>query len=380
MSVWLDHIGFGIVIPLLPFYAESFGASPTVIGMLIGLYSLMQLFSPALWGSLSDYIGRRLALLLNIAGTGLSFLLFGLAQSLWMLFAARALSGATGASIVIAQSYIADITTPENRASRLGFLEAAVILGFILGPVVGSALAGRGGAVNFGSPGLAAALLSLFTFCLAFIALPKQKSRPSRLTKWNTQALLTNLVGVLQRPMVGQLMVVAFCAMSALVACQATIALWCEYRFGWGFKEFSYFIIFSGLLSACAQIALTGPLTRWFGEVNILFAGLVGMGLGLLLLPFSTSLPLLLGAMAFVICGQALSSPTNTSLLCQLAGVKQQGKTLGLAQSVAGLASFTGAIWGGFMFEAIGPGAPYWGGALLILGAIAFGKRQITGV
>ncbi|NEO40951.1 MAG: MFS transporter [Moorea sp. SIOASIH] len=381
-SVFIDYISYGIVIPLLPFYAQSFGASPMVIGLLVSVFLFMQLFASPVWGSLSDRIGRRPALLLNIAGSGLSCLWFGLANSLWMLFGARALAGASSSSITIAQSYITDITTPENRTSSLGFLEAATGFGYLLGPAIGGLLVGADpDNLNFRLPGFAAAGVSLLTLCFAVIALPSLR-RPKSLgtveTSWEPQRLLMSGIEVLRRPLLGTLIGIVFLAMFAGKSSMAIFPLWCEHQFGWGPREYGYLIIFCCMLGVTTQIGLIRPLTRWFPEAKLLIWGLISMGVGLLLISFSTSLPLLLGAMVFATCGQAVANPANISLISQLAGAKQQGKTLGVGKSIRSLASLTGAIWGGFVFEALGPNWPYWIGGFLMLGVAAFSWSQIT--
>jgi MFS transporter, DHA1 family, tetracycline resistance protein len=375
-SAVIDSIGYGIIMPMLPFYAQSLDATPTLIGILIAVYPLMELFAPAIWGCFSDRVGRRKALLLNIAGTALSFLWFGLADSLWMLFIARALGGLAGGSSVIAQSYVADITTSENRASSLGLVEAANGIGLILGPAIVSFFASnQSDRLNLHLPGLTAAGLSLLTLYFAFIALPRFESRKLvNSVNWKPQKLVTALFEVLRQPVISRLIVIVYLVMFVIVAAQTTFALWCQYQFGWGLSNYSYLIIFCGVLGATVQIFLIKPLTYYLGEVKLMLGGLVSIGFGLLLIPFSTQLPLLLGTLSFVVCGQAVNSTTITSLISQFSQENQHGKTLGVTRSAVGLASFTGAIWGGFMFQNIGASWPYWGGAILVLGAIIFIK------
>ena len=381
-SVLIDFVGVGIVLPLLPFYARIFGASPSEIGILLGLFPLASIFAPPLWGSLSDRIGRRPALLLNICGTALAYLWYALAQSLWALFAARILAGTFSASIVIAQSYVSDLTAPENRTKMLGFLEATVGIGFIIGPALGSLLMGGDpDNPNFRLPNFVAAAVSGLTFCLAFFALPRSRDRtPTSASEvhFSPQQFLAGVQETFQRPLVGKMMVWIFVIIFASTSTQVILPLWCERRFDWGPQQFGYFIILFSLATAFAQIVLTGRIVRWLGEVKSILWGAGAATLSLLLLPLSTTVFQFAGAMPFFVFAQAIGLPSLTSLLSQLSGAKQQGKTLGLMRSVGGLASFLGAMWAGFVFEALGEDWPHWTGGILMAIALAWGWQQIT--
>ncbi|MEM9271368.1 MAG: MFS transporter [Cyanobacteria bacterium P01_F01_bin.143] len=383
-SVAIDFIGYGIIVPLLPFYAQSFGASPIVISWLLSVFLFMQLFAPTLWGILSDRFGRRPALLLNIAGTSLSLLWLGLSNSLSMLFGARVLAGASGSSFVIAQSYIADITEPKNRTRDLGFLQASSGVGFLIGPAIGGLLVGNDPSnPNFALPGLFAGGISLVTLSFAFVFLPKLKrNNPIAHQELKSRKLVRSIAKVLQRPLIAQLSGIFSLAMFAGMGAQAVLPLWCEHQFDWGPKQFSYLVIFCGVLGAIVSIGLLKPLTRILGEPKLLLGGLLIVSVGLILISFSTDPPLFLAGIALAICGQAITKPVITSLFSQLAEPKQQGKTLGLANSFSGLASFLGTIWAGFVFQLWGPNSPYLIGSILILIAAIFswalGKKFST--
>jgi DHA1 family tetracycline resistance protein-like MFS transporter len=367
-SILMDLIGFGIVIPLLPFYAQSFGASPLEVGLLMGLFPLMGIFAPTLWGSLSDRIGRRPALLFNIVGTALSYLWLSLANSLGMLFMARILAGASSGSIVIAQSYVSDLTTPDNRTKTLSFLEAAAGIGFVLGPAIGGFLLGSDSSnPDFRLPGLAATVASTLTFCLAFLALP-QFDRSTSVSKFrfSPQQFFTETKEVLERPLIGSIFIFGFFAFFAGLGLPAIFALWCEKRFGWGPQQFGYFIIFCCLIITAIQIGLIGRLARWLGEAKLLMWSFIIAILGLILIPFSTTVPQFLGAITLVCVGQGCM-PALTSVLSQLSGAKQRGKTLGMMQSVIGLAVFLGSIWSGFLFGALGENWPFRSSVILMI-------------
>ena len=378
-SVLLDFVGAGLVIPLLPFYAQTFGGSAAEIGVLMGLFPLMGIIAPAIWGSLSDRMGRRPALLFNIAGTSLSFLWLGLANSLWMLFMARLLAGVSSASIVIAQSYASDLTTPEQRTKVLSFLEGAAGIGFVIGPFISGLLIGSNPTeADFRLPGLVATIPSTITFALAWFALPNLKHR-TPLSKGypSIHQYLGTIKTTFQRPLIKAIMIVVFVTMFVTMGVQATFALWSAQKFGWGPQQFGYFLIFYCAAIAMIQFVITGRLARRLGEVKLLFVSLITGTLGLILVPLSTTVPQLIGAMIPLIFSVSTGNPTLTSLLSHLSGAKQQGKTLGLMQSVIGLGGCLGAIGAGIIFM-LGPDWHYQINTILMIGATLFCWIKIT--
>lgn len=382
-STLLDYMGAGIIVPLLPFYAQSFGATPFIVGILMGLLPLMSIFAPMLWGSLSDRIGRRPALLFNIAGTTLAFLGLGLADSISMLFMARLLGGASSASITIAISYVSDLSTAENRTKLLGYLDAAAGIGFVIGPAIGGILVGNDPVnANFHLPGLTAAVVSGLTFCLAFVTLPQLgREIPSAIPPKSSpslQGFMTDTQKIVQRPLIGMLIILLCILIFATTGVQAIFALWCEQRFGWGAQQFGYLVIFYCSLIAITQIGFTGRLARWIGEVKLLFWSIIAATFGMLLLPFSTTVLQLLGAMLFLAFASANGTPAFNSLLSRLSGAKQQVKTMGFVQSMSGLASFLGSVTSGFLFGSLGANWPYWMGATLLAISAVFAHLNIT--
>lgn len=381
-SVFIDSISYGMVIPLIPFYAQSFHASPTIIGILLSTPLLIQLFVSSGWGIISDRFGCRSALLLNILGSSIAFLCLALANSLMMLFISRILEGIASASITIAEFYVVNISNRQNRTSYLGFMEAASGVGFLLGPAITSLLVGNDPLnPNFSLPGLVAGGFSLLTLGFAYLQLPemkKSKITQTNLINWHPQQLVQSLLEVFKRPLVGVLMSIIFVVMFGGIGVQTTLALWCQERLGWGPQQFGYIFIFCGVLGASIQIGLIQRLVQRFGETNLLLWGLIYVSVGLLLIPFSNTWILFIGALGIAMIGQAIASPIFTSLLSQLAGARQQGKTLGLAKSVTSLASFLGIIFAGFIFEKLGSSWPYWIGGLLISIAAALSWKTIT--
>ncbi|MGK7926214.1 MAG: MFS transporter, partial [Spirulina sp.] len=348
---------------------EHFGASHAVITLLFSCFSLMQfLFSP-FWGLLSDRIGRRPILLASMVGSGLSYLWCGLATSLWMLFASRLLAGLMGGTVVAAQSFMSDITTPENRAKGMGLIGAAFGLGFTLGPAIGGLLAGGNPErVNYQLPFLAASGLSLFGFIFTFLALPR--SKPKILAKpTQTVSVLKRLFGLIetfQLPLINILIGIFFILGIGLLGAQTILALWLERQLSWGPQQTGYLLMFCGIVATIFQGGAIGILNKRFGEVKLLIGGLVILAIGLFLIPFSTNLALLLGAMSFLTIGDSLSKTATRSVLSQLADPHETGKILGMAQSSLSLGTIIGPSLAGFAFASIGHNSPFFSAAFLI--------------
>lgn len=376
LTVLIDVIGIGIIIPLLPFYAKHFGASPITITLLFSCFSFMQfLFSP-FWGSLSDRIGRRPIILISIAGSCLSYLWCGLATSLWMLFASRLFAGFMGGTVVTAQAYISDITTPDNRAKGMGMIGASLGMGFTLGPAIGGLLAGiNAEQVNYQLPLLTASGLSLLGLIFAFFTLPKSTPKISEKSLEKSSALtqLSELITTLKSPLLNVLILAFFLIGISVVGIQTILALWLEAQFNWGPQQTGYLLMFSGIVATIVQGTMIGKLNKKFGETNLLVSGLIILGIGLLLFPLSTNLILLLGTMSCLVIGQSLFSTSNRSLLSQLVeSPTETGKILGIGQSAVSLGTIIGPNLAGFAFVSINENAPFLNSAFLILIATIF--------
>jgi len=366
LIVVIDLVGFGLVIPLLPFYAVRFGASPQLVTALLAVYSLMALLSAPLWGRLSDRIGRRPVLMSSLAAGVLAYLWMGAADALWMVFAARSLAGVCAGNIAAAQAYIADVTTPENRAKGMGLIGAAFGLGFIIGPALGGLLAGDDPATaDLSMPAWVAAVLSGMALLGVAFVLPE--SRPLE-ARQNTPARsrLATILGALRRPILSRLILIFFLVILAFSGMESTFALWAMRQFGWGPSQVAYVFAYVGLLSAVLQGGLIGRLSRRFGEERLLLVGLALIGIGLLALPATRWLPLLALVLAALAVGMGLAQPSLNSLISRRAGRDEQGAVLGVSQSVGSLARVLGPLAAGFLFAEFGRDAPYlWGAALV---------------
>ena len=380
LIVLVDLIGFGLVIPLLPFYALRFAASPQQVTALLAVYSLMQLFTAPLWGRLSDRVGRRPVLMVSMAASVLAYLWIGSATALSMLFAARALAGACAGNIAAAQAYIADITKPEDRAKGMGLIGAAFGLGFIIGPALGGLLAGNDPATaNVETPAWVAAGLSFLAFCgvglLLAESLPAERRRNLRSSRNRIAAILD----VLRRPVLSRLILIFFLVILAFAGMESTFALWAIAQFGWGPGQVGYVFAYVGMLSAILQGGLIGRLTRSFGEQRLLFCGLAMIGAGLVVLPFARSYFLLALAVSALALGMGLTQPSLSSLISRRAGREEQGEVLGVSQSVGSLSRVLGPAAAGFFFGEFGHSAAFFWGALLVAAALVIAAKLIGG-
>lgn len=371
ITVFLDLLGFGIVLPLLPLYAETFGASPFVIGLLVTSYSLMQFLTAPLWGRLSDRVGRRPVILLGLLGAFAAYLTYGLAGALWLLFLGRIVAGIFGGNLAAAQAYIADSTTGENRARGMGLIGAAFGLGFIFGPAIGGALSPFG----FGVPALAAAGLALANGLWALIALPESLPPERRGRAARRRSRWRELRDAFSQPSLSPLLGLFFLIPFAFVGLESTFSLLSKYRFDYMPSQVGYLFAYIGVLTTLIQMGLIGPLARRLGEARMIILGTLALAIGLIALPFAPNLLILLLGLAVIAFGMGICNPALTSLLSRRAAAGAQGVTQGVGQSLSSLARMVGPIGAGYLFEQLGPPAPYVAGGLFMLGAFGLSFR-----
>jgi MFS transporter, DHA1 family, tetracycline resistance protein len=381
LIVFVDLVGFGLVIPLLPFYAVRFGASPQQVTLLLAIYSLMQLFTAPLWGRLSDRVGRRPVLIVSMAASVLAYLWIGSATALWMLFAARALAGACAGNIAAAQAYIADITKPEERAKGMGLIGAAFGLGFIIGPALGGLLAGNNPATaDIETPAWVAAGLSFIALCGVVLLLPESLPADRRGVGGPRRSRLSATLDVLRRPVLSRVILVFFLVILAFAGMESTFALWAMGQFDWGPRQVGYVFAYVGVLSAILQGGLIGGLTRRFGEERLLLCGLGLIGIGLFTMPTARSLAVLVLAMTALALGMGLTQPSLNSLISRRAGREEQGEVLGVSQSVGSLSRVLGPAAAGFFFGEFGRNAAFFWGAALVGAALLLALKLVRGL
>jgi DHA1 family tetracycline resistance protein-like MFS transporter len=372
--VFVDLVGFGLVIPLLPFFAERHGAAPETVTLVMATYSAAQLFAGPFWGRLSDRYGRRPILLASLAGSVVSYLWLGFADQLWMLFAARAVQGAMAGNIAAAQAYIADVTSPENRARGMGLIGAAFGLGFILGPAIGGALAGADpNAPDVHLPFLLGAGLSALAFLGTLLFLKESLDPATR--RAPTKGRLAAIAAVFGRPRLRLLILLYFVVIFAFAGMETTFAMWAKRQFGWGPEPVGYLFAFVGILSATMQGGLIGRLTKRFGEERVVVAGNVSIVAGLALMPLAVTVPLLVVATSLLALGLGMTQPALNSLISRQAGSHEHGEVMGVSQSTGSFARIVGPAFAGFLFGGLGRNAPYVAGALIMAGAVLLALR-----
>jgi DHA1 family tetracycline resistance protein-like MFS transporter len=340
LTVLIDLVGFGIVIPLLPFYAEHFNATPFEVGMLVAVYSLAQfIFSPIL-GRLSDRYGRRPILFLSILGSGVGYLVLGLAGALWLVFIGRILGGVTAGNLSTAQAYIADVTSRENRAKGMGLFGMAFGIGFITGP----ALAGFLGAYGETVPFFIASGLSFFNAAMLYFFLPE--SLKTKEKSMSRRGRFADLKVAMTDKRFGLISLQYFLLIASFSMMTTAFAYFTSLNYSYTVVETGYLLAYVGFIAAPAQGLLFPRLAKFYGEGKLVVVGCVLLVLSLAAVPYVRDesvgvFGLLLGTGMFAL-GNSLASPSLTSLASKSASEKNQGATMGLMQSVASLARAVG--------------------------------------
>lgn len=358
LVVFIDLLGFGMVIPVMPRYAAELGAPTAWIGLLMTGYSAMQFVFAPIWGRLSDRLGRRPVLLVSIAMTAVGFLGYALAPTFAWLLASRFFAGAATANLAIARAYVADVTTPETRSKGMGLIGASFGVGFILGPAIASWLSHY----SLAAPGYAAAGLSLVNGVAAFFILPEPEARKAAQRRPGLSALRDEL----GRPGIRAVLLTSLVAILAFSALEATFSLFAKDVFALDQQHVGFVFAYIGVLAVVVQGGLIGPLTRRYGERNLVVFGLAVQAVTFVALPFVGSLTGLLVVLAPMSLGSGLTTPSLSSLLSRLAHKDEQGGTLGVGESASALGRIVGPEAGTFSYAHLSPAAPYVGGGFLM--------------
>jgi multidrug resistance protein len=368
---FVDMIGFMIVLPLLPFYALELRATPEVIGWLIASFSIAQLVSAPVWGRVSDRYGRRPALLIGLTASAVAYVVFGLAESLWLLLLSRMVQGAGGGTTGVAQAYVADTIAPADRARALGWLSAATSAGVVLGPAIGSFAAHLGKE----APGLVAASLCVVNILFAWRWLPESKPRDEGPAKPRPPVWHAAWTAV-RHPGSGlaRLLWIYGIGMLAFSAQTSTLSLYLGAEFGLNEKTIGPIFTYIGVLSFTMRSLLLGPIVDRLGEARTMRVGTVLLVLGLVLYPVPTSLWTLAAVIPLVPIGTALLFPSTTSLMSRHSDPRELGATMGVAQTFAGLARVAAPLLATMAFQRLGHGWPFYlaGGCVAVVGILAF--------
>jgi multidrug resistance protein len=380
LTVFIDMVGFGIVIPVLPLYAEHFHATPVQIGWLTGIYSGMQIVFVPILGRLSDRFGRRPILIVSLIGTAIGFLIMGWASSLLLLFVARIIDGASGGNISTAQAYIADVSTPENRSRSMGVIGAAFGLGFTFGPMIGGIMS----RISYGAPFYFAAALAVVNVVLLYFILPESLSVEYR-SKPHKRTRLAEVFQHGHARLFGTIVATYFFTITGFAIMTTLFALFTEKHFGFDAHQTGYVFGFIGIISVILQGGLIGRLVRMFGETALARTGLLLLAISLFSLPLVGTIPMLLLVCATTAIANGLVNPTLNGLASQMIDRSWQGRALGLMQSAGSLGRLVGPLLGGWllMFDLHRPLAyyartPFFASAaiLLVAFALALGFRR----
>jgi multidrug resistance protein len=363
LIVFIDLVGFGIVIPFLPLYAEAYGPSPVVFGSLMASFSVMQfLFAPIL-GRLSDRFGRRPILLVSLAGSVVGYLLFAFAGSMAVLFASRIIDGICGGNISTAQAVIADITDKRDRARGMGIIGAAFGLGFICGPGIGGLLAD----VALWLPGVAAATASAAAFGLVLVLLPETLNPEARREARSHPLGLRSLSEALSHPLLGLCLAMVFCMIFAFANFETTFAQFGRLRFDLSTSQIGWLFVYAGVLGAAIQGGLAGALAKRFGEAPLVAVGGLTSFVALGLLPYVQEWGWLLGTLALLALGHGLASPSLSALTSKLVNADEVGGVMGVYQSMSSLGRILGPFWGELVYGSLGFEWPYRTGSVFML-------------
>jgi DHA1 family tetracycline resistance protein-like MFS transporter len=351
LTIFVNLVGFGIIVPLLPFYAETFGASPLTIGLLFASFSVCQLIAAPALGDLSDRYGRRPILIFSLIGTVVSFAMLALAQSIAMLFAARIVDGLSGGNISTARAYVADITEPKDRSRAYGIIGAAFGLGFIFGPALSGILARYG----YTAPIWAAAGLTLVATLMAVFWLPETVRRSNA----GTGRPLSNLAAMMQRPGLRRMLVINFVYWFAFAIFQTTFALFVARRFGFDVPQTGYLFAGFGVLGAIIQGGFIRPVVQRLGDKPVFILGLVCGVVGLVATTFTHTVVPFVMALVPLAFGIGFGHPTVSSLVSRAGRQDEQGKVQGAAGAVESLGRALGPVWGSAVLQRFGEAMPY---------------------
>lgn len=376
LVVFVNLLGFSIILPLLPFYAESFGASPTIVGLLVAIYAAAQMVSAPIMGRLSDRYGRRPLLLVSVFGSAIGFVLLGLANSILLLFFARLFDGVTGGSISIAQAYITDVTDEKNRSRGLGLIGAAFGLGFIMGPALGGLLSQWGYAV----PAFVAAGISLVNFLMIFFWLPESLTEEKKqliLAQKRPAISIRALGSALKRPVVGQLLHTRLFYGFSFAVFQTVFALYGQYRFGLDAQRTGYILAYVGLLSALTQGVVVGKLTDRFSDRVLILSMTSLMALSLFAWAFSPSIWFLMIVLApIALAGGVLNTVIN-SALTKVVQSSEFGGILGLSASLESATRVVAPTIGGILLDYLGTSAPGVVSGVVLIWLVTYIYRHI---
>jgi MFS family permease len=367
--MFINLLGFGIVVPLLPFYAKSFQAPAWQVALIFSAYSIGAFFGEPFWGRLSDRIGRKPILVSTVTGNCLCYLALAFAPNVYAAFAVRLLGGLASGNGAVVQGYIADVTPPEERTQRMSLLGASYNFGFILGPALGGLLAHpSAGHAGFRLPLLVASALSATCALGLFLFLRESRVRTTRFT--SRPGRFAVLGDALSNPTIRRLMLVTFLGGAAFMGIESIFGLWTQARFHWGPQQVGSAFAITGIVAASCQLFLTGRLSQRFGEPAMLSAGMALTVISTALQPFSIGGITVVPLLAIAAFGQSIAWPNVSALISRNVSWEHQGQFLGLNNATGALARVVGPLCAGLIFSNAGIDMPFFAAGLVVLPAI----------
>lgn len=373
LVVFIDLLGFGIILPLLPYIAEKYSAGPLQIGLLTATYSLFQLISSPILGRLSDRYGRKKLLIISQLGSAVGYLILGLAGNLPLLFLSRIIDGITGGNISIAQAYIADVTDKKNRAKGMGIIGAAFGLGFIFGPAIGGFLS----RFSYSAPAYFATAVSLLTVLTTIFFLKETVDEKKAKVSPKTKLSFEEFKRVLAIKPIGLLIFVFFALNTAFSIMQGNFSLWTQKTFNYGPSENGWLFAYIGIIAVFVQLKVLPFLTKKFEEKTILYISLFFMFIGLSIIPLSPHPNFLYFALFFLPFGNGLANPTIQALASENVPPEEYGGTLGFLQSAGSLGRIIGPIIGGEIFQSFGKDNAFYFAGFMVLAILIYLKLKL---
>lgn len=367
ITIFIDMLGFGIIIPILPIFTKELGAEDYQIGLIAMIYPIMNFFFAPLWGTLSDRYGRRPIILISVFITGLAYLVFAQVNGLVILFFSRMLSGIGSANISVAQAYISDVTSVNERTKSLGFLGAAFGIGFIIGPTIGGYLKSISAPGQVDWVGYVAAGMSFINLIMAYFMLPESLKDKQANAKFNFK-VVTGIITELRKPSIRELLLINFIFIAAFMLMQMACSLMWKEIDELTDQQIGYVFAFIGLATAIIQGTLVGKMVKWLGEQKLIIYGIFFMITGLVLLPLvgkSYFVPFELFGLTLIALANGCLTPGITSLLSKYANPREVGQVLGVNQSFGSLARAAGMGFSGFLYG-MNFQVPFFVGALMM--------------
>ncbi|MBS1554849.1 MAG: MFS transporter [Bacteroidetes bacterium] len=373
ITIFIDMLGFGIIIPILPIFSKELGAQDYQVGLIAMIYPIMNFLFAPLWGTLSDRHGRRPIMLVSILITAVAYFVFSQSTVLWILFISRMLSGIGSANISVAQAYISDVTSPEERTKSLGFLGAAFGIGFIMGPPLGGWLKSISTPGTVDWVGYVACAMCFINFAMAYFSLPESLKETKSNAPFNFK-VVTGIITELKKPRVSELLWINFIFISAFMLMQISCSLMWKEITQLNERQIGYVFAYIGVATAIVQGVLVGRMVKAFGEQQMLSYGIVLMAVGLAILPFTGRVlffPFQYIGLALIALANGCLTPSITSMLSKFANHNEIGQVLGVNQSFGSVARAVGMGLSGVLYS-LQFAVPFVAGVMLMLGCFWF--------